>query len=103
MQNGWDTEYRTYSDRVEAWVKFNGNTVMILNGEKGYEKLLQERVARLIEREDASDEQVEVLIDKEAERRYSFVGPFAYSLACVQCRHEVPHTQEQHDALRGAN
>lgn len=31
---------------------------------------------------------------------YPFVGPFAYSLRCVLCRMETPHTQEQHDILR---
>ena len=27
---------------------------------------------------------------------YTFVGPFCYSLRCVLCRNEVPHTTEQH-------
>ena len=31
---------------------------------------------------------------------YTFHGPFAYSLRCVLCRRECPHTIEQHDILR---
>jgi hypothetical protein len=31
---------------------------------------------------------------------YEWRGPFAYSMRCALCRHEVPHTEQEHDALR---
>jgi hypothetical protein len=31
---------------------------------------------------------------------YEWRGPFAWSPRCQLCRHEVPHTELDHDALR---
>lgn len=33
---------------------------------------------------------------------YGLQAKFAYSLRCERCRNEVPHTQDEHDKLRGA-
>lgn len=32
--------------------------------------------------------------------KYQWNGPFAYSLRCILCRHEVEHSEEQHNILR---
>lgn len=57
----WNTEYRVYPDREEAWIRWNRWTVLIFAENVGQHAKLQERVAKYIALEDRIEEEANVL------------------------------------------